>query len=1397
MKHAVMLTALLLVLVQIAPPPANADDLPAEIKLELGADPAASLEMTVLHSAERGDEIRVGDEREVAHELVAVHFASLGQGRSLWRLQFTEPWEQRGDVALILYIDADNDPDTGRQGGGVHGTDIMLRPDTLSIHDYPASVHHVAAAHGDSLYFTLEAPLNIEDGEILARAYVLIQNRENTADSCRTPWFEVRAPALDTEPFAVAEDHPLYRPPEIIEHVNVRVPVDDGGTRAIVTWITSWPTESVVQWGEPGNLEALVSGDRPAQNHRLVIEDLQPDRTYHARIRARGGLGELISSDEHSFSTAVAEPTGSADRESLPLTISAPPGAAQPVTGGMPFPRGVLGSADNIRLLDSAGNELPLQAQVTVRWPDDTVKWVLLDFQADVPEGGEASYALEFGNEVTRAPLTEAISIEEDDDAIVVDTGPLRVRLDRANFALLGEAWLDGERITEAAGAGIFLTDLDGEQFTSLGAPDELYVSREGPLSATVTARGRHLSEANEPLFAWKVAMQFYAGQPLVRLLHVFENDMVEREDEFTTVRSLDLRLPLAGGQQGGRLLLPEDAAADLPAGASSRLLQGYDDSIRLEGIEAEIGENQRAPGAMALQGGSGAISLAVTDFWQHYPKSLGADAQGAVVGIMPALPAEDYAEFDDEVLFHRLWYYLDGGVYRYRLGMSKAHELMVRFHPGAVGDDEVRALSDLSAVRPLIIAPPEWYARTKAFGDITPRTEGEFEQYEWFVDEILARFVSQREDRREYGMMNYGDWWGERGYNWGNIEYDTQHGMFMQFARTGNRDFFDNAAIAARHNTDVDIVQHAHNPDHVGRPYTHVMYHVGNYFPDYDGPSATLTRGAPDGGGHTWTRGNLEFAALTGDERALRIALNTSGFLAGPLMTGYRMPKGAERASAWQLYGVLAAYDFTADEHYLNAARIITRDVMREQNLEEGHWNIRAGYSDVVPTPIGGYAWCAGLLMTALEWANRHLEDPEIDETIVRAARWLARTEWIPEAKGFRSASCDSLTPGARPGSNSRRTPAAMLRAYELTGEEQFRDIAHIGFSYAARSPAGGKGGSTQLTLSPHIIYKLKQAGITSLDTAQWEAEASLRAPGFVPVEAGGAIALPVTVTSHRDDPLRVNVRIDDLPQGWAQVEARTIDLTPRGSETISLDLTAPDDLAPGDTVVLTVCSEAEDGEAVRQNVLLARPAEVAVGDAIGLVPGEPEFLAPALEQAGIDARSIESLDDLSAYSAIFLSTQAHHVDSAGLQSDYPLLLQWVHGGGTLVISQMQDVGWRPEYLPGTVLLSDDRTESGEIAAPDHPIFAGISDRDALSGMVMYDSIVKAEGWRVLLEDGRGGPAIITTDLGEGRILAFMPSVERYLTGEAECSDPDRLAAYGRLFTNILAWALAGAGDL
>src|SRR5262245_20372885 len=64
----------------------------------------------------------------------------------------------------------------------------------------------------------------------------------------------------------------------------------------------------------------------------------------------------------------------------VPLAIVQRASAQQPLTVGVPFPRGMLRAPEAVALLDWQQRPQPVQAECLARWPDGSVKWLLLDF---------------------------------------------------------------------------------------------------------------------------------------------------------------------------------------------------------------------------------------------------------------------------------------------------------------------------------------------------------------------------------------------------------------------------------------------------------------------------------------------------------------------------------------------------------------------------------------------------------------------------------------------------------------------------------------------------------------------------------------------------------------------------------------------------------------------------------------------------------------------------------------------------------------------------------------------------------------------------------------------------------------------------------------------------------
>jgi hypothetical protein len=149
---------------------------------------------------------------------------------------------------------------------------------------------------------------------------------------------------------------------------------------------------------------------------------------------------------------------------------------AEPVSAGVPIPRGMIKEADlgKLCIVDSEGNKVPAQFEVigwwwpTDRYPakEKSVRWVLCDFQAKAPAKGKGVYKLvdSGGNP---APKT-AVKVGETKNAVKVDTGAISFTVRTDRFRLFDEVSLGGKTIVAASeDDGLRVEGVDGGRYNA------------------------------------------------------------------------------------------------------------------------------------------------------------------------------------------------------------------------------------------------------------------------------------------------------------------------------------------------------------------------------------------------------------------------------------------------------------------------------------------------------------------------------------------------------------------------------------------------------------------------------------------------------------------------------------------------------------------------------------------------------------------------------------------------------------------------------------------------------------------------------------------------------------------------------------------------------------------
>ena len=390
-------------------------------------------------------------------------------------------------------------------------------------------------------------------------------------------------------------------------------------------------------------------------------------------------------------------------------------------------------------------------------------------------------------------------------------------------------------------------------------------------------------------------------------------------------------------------------------------------------------------------------------------------------------------------------------------------------------------------------VASSEYYCQTKAFGNINPRRAGKFDSYEKTFELSFALLESGRVSRGEYGWMNFGDWFGERHWNWGNNEYDLSYLMAIQFARTGNLAYIKRGTEMANHYTTIDFCSWPWKKNTRELVYAHSTGHVGGFIekgdpriPDKEKFVANLQGGQDGSGGHAFHPGNYFIGNLTGDLRILEVAQIACRNQAMRFTPAYKI--SIERAAGWALSNAVYSYNFTNNPYYLNAAKLYYEAIVKTQNPKTGCFDLPQDLSECdcpdKKEHRGGKAFAVGVLLHSLARYYETTNDPQVKQTITRCADWLLDYSWNEKKKGFRyKTGCPKYENSGR---YSIIVSEGIAYATEVSGNPRYIDFLDKTVGPHLIVPQGsgigsGKSFTQYQRHLPHLLYYLEKNNRTA----------------------------------------------------------------------------------------------------------------------------------------------------------------------------------------------------------------------------------------------------------------------------------------------------------------------------
>ena len=830
---------------------------------------------------------------------------------------------------------------------------------------------------------------------------------------CRIERFVLLAQAPEPSSFAPA-----------IERLHVEVDASGDAAAATVHCLTFPPsTVTASVRDQAGATVAESAPDGPSTLHAVALAGLPLDRTWAVRLTATeqdGGTTESVcefSTSRPKARSANAETTVEAEVE-LCAAGTAASLAGLPLTFGVPVRRGALFSAGGARLVwgDAAADTSAAQTRVHSRWPDGSARWVLVDTTVPPPlqPGGLADCRVLLST-ADASPPDGALSIDQRDDGAVVVAGrAIRVSVQpRARDWILVERPADDSRLAGGPlNRALRVLLADGTPLDAAAASAS--VEHAGPLRTTVRCDALHRDAAGHARLRSELRIHVYAEQPFVKIDHrlvvlcadpsassVFEPG-VDEERALLGVRSCVLEVPFAAAA-----VELDDERFQLPGDRPWSLRHEHDlahDVVTAAGRQRREG---RTTGHVGIHSAAGpALAAGIRTFWQTCPKGISVSGDAIRLEILPELSGEELPG-DDEA-WQRLYRWLQDGRYLLREGLALTTELILALAPDEADHGGTAPLFDWLE-SPVTARPRLAYANaTGALPRLASKEDSPQPRYERFAAEALRLFHEDQERWRAYGHVNFGDWYGEGDWSWGNNEYDTPYCAYWEFLRGGEPGWATWGAQSARHLADVDTVNAFHDARHVGLQPMHMPAHLGGYLPAYFRSKVPGTRGIPS---HMWAEGPLLHFLLTGDEAVRDSLLRSAGWLLQPeRLDHYEF--SAVREAGWHLIHLTMLASATGDRRAANGAAVVVRRILEKQDasggwtrmLTSGHcW---CGY----PHCRGNIAFMVTVLLSALKRYYDLTQEAQVAEAILAGGRWLVRETVDEETGMFIGGSCKTM---------------------------------------------------------------------------------------------------------------------------------------------------------------------------------------------------------------------------------------------------------------------------------------------------------------------------------------------------------------------------------------------------
>ena len=657
---------------------------------------------------------------------------------------------------------------------------------------------------------------------------------------------------------------------------------------------------------------------------------------------------------------------------------------AEPVTLGLPFPRGVCADARSLSLVDAAGAPCLMQARVLDRWPDGSIRWALVDFQADVADASASRYEVVVDGSVS-SHLRDEPSLVAADDAcgITVDTGAARFVLRPRGRFPFESVVVNGTSVVDPAGSGFFVEESSGETLTTV--IERIEIEEDGPLRSTLRCEGAVRGARGAEVLQIIARLHFFARSATVRVALTLRNrrpaghpggiwtlggpgsvylrDVALRMVSDTSDTSdTSVRCSPELGTELVRCGTPFELYQDSSGGeqwqSSNHLNRDQVVPLQFRGYRVRDGRHERqglrASPVVSHASGERTMAIAMPQFWQNFPKAVEAGPGELTLRLFPRQSA---------------------GAHELQGGEQKTHTFFVAFDRDRVTEVPL----DWSRAPLLARADPSWYCASGAVSYLIPIAEDRDRDYVTLAQAAVDgddTFERKREAIDEYGWRHFGDVYADHeavfaeeahrrgaapGVNTSGViishynnQYDAVGGLATRFLRSGDPRWWTLMDDLASHVVDIDIYHTSSDKS----AYNHgLFWHTYHYVDAGTSSHRSYPKHPNVGGGgpsaeHNYAAGLLLHHFLTGDMQSRDAAVGLARWVCdmddgrqtifrwidrGPTglasMTGSPLYHGPGRGGANSINALLTGHRATGDERLLAYAETLIRRCVHPQD--------------------------------------------------------------------------------------------------------------------------------------------------------------------------------------------------------------------------------------------------------------------------------------------------------------------------------------------------------------------------------------------------------------------------------------------------------------------------------